>query len=149
MRIAERGFCAGGLPSVGQGDAGVVAAGAPESYRVVIARTRTVLASHARMATTLVERMVGLLKHSHLEPGAALIILSCRAIHTCFMRFPIDVVFVSRAWEVVAIRSALPPWRFSPTVWRAVAVVELPAGTVERTQLAAGDHLLVEPVTGP
>jgi len=124
-------------------------AGAPESYRVVIARTRTVLASHARMATTLVERMVGLLKHSHLEPGAALIILSCRAIHTCFMRFPIDVVFVSRAWEVVAIRSALPPWRFSPTVWRAVAVVELPAGTVERTQLAAGDHLLVEPVTGP
>jgi len=61
-------------------------------------------------------------------------------VHTFFMLFPIDVVFLDRKLEVVRVVPELPPWR---TVWRrgAASVVELAAGRAEACGLAVGDHL--------
>ena len=55
----------------------------------------------------------------------------CTAVHTWFMRFPIDVLFVSKGGVIRKVRNAVHPWRFA-IAWRAYAVIELPAG-------AAGD----------
>jgi len=112
---------------------------------VVIARTQTTLATRARIARSLPERLIGLLDRSHFAPGEALVILSCRSIHTCFMRFAIDAVFVDGTWGVVAIRASLPPWRLTPVMWGAQAVIELPAGTVEQAHVRLGDRLRLEP----
>jgi uncharacterized membrane protein (UPF0127 family) len=57
------------------------------------------------------------------------------------MRYPIDLVFVNTAWEVVAIRHSMPPWRFTPIVWPARCVVELPEGMAQRVQVKKGDRL--------
>jgi len=116
--------------------------------QIRVARTQAALALRAPIARSLAERIVGLLNRDHLNEGEGLVLTACRSIHTCFMRFAIDAIFVDRAWSVVAIRKSLAPWRMTPIILRAQAVVELPAGTVERARLVVGDQLVVEPVDG-
>ena len=120
----------------------------PFLLEIRVERTGRVLASRAQVARSLISRVVGLLGRDSLGEGEGLILTACRSIHTWWMRFAIDAVFVDRAWAVVAIWNSLPPWRMTPFVWRAQAVIELPAGTVGRTHLAVGDRVVVEPAEG-
>lgn len=106
---------------------------------------RGALATKARVARSLPDRMVGLLSRASLGEGEALILLSCRSIHTWFMRFPIDAVFTDADWQVVHISERLGPWRVTPFIGRAQAVIELPAGAARRQGLAVGDRLLLAP----
>jgi uncharacterized membrane protein (UPF0127 family) len=117
-------------------------------WQIRVVRTNEPLATRAAMARSPVSRMVGLLGRRSLEDGEGLVLTACRSIHTAFMRFPIDAVFLDGRQAVVRVWKALPPWRMTPIVLRAQAVVELPAGTVARTQLVVGDQLVVEPVDG-
>jgi len=114
--------------------------------RVVIRKTQVVLAARAPIARSFLSRVIGLLGHKSLRPGEGLILTACRSIHTCFMRFAIDAVFVDSKWRVVAWQKGMLPWRMSPYVWGAKAVIELPAGTVKRTRLKMSDHLILQPV---
>jgi uncharacterized membrane protein (UPF0127 family) len=79
-----------------------------------------------------------------MPAGTAMIIAPSNAIHTFFMRFPIDVAFVGRDGRVRKIRSAVPPWRIAAAL-RAHAVIELPAGALRGTSTVVGDSLLVQP----
>jgi uncharacterized membrane protein (UPF0127 family) len=88
-------------------------------------------------------RRRGLLKHHSLPEGSALVIAPTNAIHTFFMRFAIDVAFVSRDGRVVKVRRALPPWRMA-AAWRAFAVIELAAGALDHSGLQPGDVLRVD-----
>lgn len=76
-----------------------------------------------------------------LEPGEGLLIRPCNSIHTHFMRFPIDVLYVSRADRVIAIDENMGPWRFGRIQRGARYVVELPAGTVAATGTEVGDKV--------
>jgi uncharacterized protein len=86
-------------------------------------------------------RMKGLLGRSELRPGEGLLLRPASAIHTFFMRFPIDAVFLDRDWRVVGIAGDVAPWR---TAGRkgAKAVLELPAGESARRGLRPGDLLV-------
>jgi uncharacterized protein len=66
-------------------------------------------------------------------------------VHTFFMRFPIDIVFVTRAGRVVKVRESVPARRIAIAL-RAFAVVELAAGCAARRGLRAGDMVSVRPV---
>jgi hypothetical protein len=114
--------------------------------RVLVARTQAALAERAQVARSLGARMVGLLGHRSLPAGEGMVLTACRSIHTAFMRFAIDAVFVDGRGRVVGIWRALPPWRVTPLVWGAQDVIELPAGTAERAGLAVGDQVVLEPV---
>ena len=72
-------------------------------------------------------------------------IAPCSGIHTFFMRFAIDAIFVDRALRVVRVRRSLRPWRLVPFVLGARSVFELPAGTLAGLGLERGDVLVVEP----
>mgnify|MGYP003861687789 CR=1 FL=1 len=72
----------------------------------------------------------------------------CRSVHTCFMRFPIDVVFYNDEGEVVAVFPALTPFRFTPLIKSARGALELPAGTVAKTGTRVGDLLRFEEIQG-
>lgn len=87
-------------------------------------------------------RKKGLLGRDSLPEGSALIIAPCQAIHTFSMRFVIDVLFVSKDGRVLKVRQAVPPRRIAVSL-RAFAVVELPAGAIERSGTQAGDRLQV------
>ena len=97
------------------------------------------------IADTSGKRRVGLLKHERLETGEGLWIVPCESVHTFFMKFPIDLVYLDRRHKVRKVRSAVPPSAaFFRLSVRPACVLELPAGTVERSGTQTGDKLLVE-----
>lgn len=110
--------------------------------RMVNLSTGRVLAERLEVAKGAVSRLVGLLARRRFEDDEGLVIPRCGAIHTWFMRFPIDVVFL-RGGRVIRVVEALPPWRLIAAL-RSDAVVELPAGTMARNRVAVGDVLKIE-----
>ena len=101
----------------------------------------TILATDLAIAEGFWERGRGLLGRKELRPGEGLVISRCRSIHMWGMRFAIDVIFVDRAWRVVALKRGVRPWALTPPVWGAWATVELPQGTIERSMVSIGDQL--------
>lgn len=103
-----------------------------------------VVAARVEGALDSATRRKGLLGRDALAADAALIIAPCSAVHTFFMRFAIDVVFVSRDGRVLKIAPAVVPWRTTGSL-RAYAVIELAAGSAARAELRAGDQLALVP----
>jgi hypothetical protein len=91
-------------------------------------------------------RAVGLLGRKQLGEGRGLWIRPCRSIHTLFMRFPIDVAYLSSDGTVVKTSARLRPFRLSMGGRRAHSVLELPASSLERAGLKVGDRLSFSPV---
>jgi uncharacterized protein len=91
-------------------------------------------------AETSSERRTGLLKHTSLPEGAGLWIVPCEAVHTFFMKFAIDLVYIDRERRVRGLVRALRPWRMS-MCFPAHSVIELPPGTIGRTGTRKGDQL--------
>jgi hypothetical protein len=108
-------------------------------------RTRTLVAEHVEVAETRRERRRGLLGRTHLADGEALMLIPCCAVHTAFMRFTIDLIFLDRDGCVVRTVSRLQPWCMA-VAWRARSVIELPAGRLERCEVETGDRLYLSPV---
>jgi uncharacterized membrane protein (UPF0127 family) len=108
--------------------------------RIVNRRTGIVLASDVGRATSFWRRLRGLIGRRRLRDGEALAIEPCSGIHTFFMRFPIDAVFLDGELRVVRAVRSMRPYR-SARAREAMQVIELPAGTVLRTGTAEGDEL--------
>lgn len=94
------------------------------------------------VAARPLRRMRGLLGRAGLPAGEGILLRPAGSVHTFFMRFPIDVVFLDREQRVVGIEPALPPWRTSGRRG-AKAVVELAAGEAARRGLQVGERLSV------
>jgi uncharacterized protein len=92
-------------------------------------------------------RMRGLLGRKSLPSGEGLLIRPAPSIHTFFMRFPIDVVFLSRQGEVLKVAERVPPWR-ARSCRHSYAVLELAAGEAGRRGIAVGDRLETVPPAG-
>jgi uncharacterized membrane protein (UPF0127 family) len=100
----------------------------------------------AQLADRPLRRLCGLLGSEGLADGDGLILSPCSSVHTCFMRFPIDVLFVDRAGHVLRAFEDVQPFRFVSGGRGAVRTIELPAGTIGRTGIVLGETLLMEPV---
>ena len=111
--------------------------------KLIHAPSGRVLASDLEVARTTPERMRGLLGRRGLRPGEGMLIERCSNIHTFFMRFPIDAIFVDHDWVVRKVARAVPPWRM---VWApgACHVIELPSGAAEKIPVAPGDAIRIE-----
>lgn len=103
----------------------------------------TILADRADIADTSAKRRTGLLKHSKLDPGEGLWIAPCEGVHTFGMKFPIDVVFLSRQKKILKIRPNMVRRRIAFCL-RAHSVLELPSGTLAEKATTAGDQLEFE-----
>lgn len=100
----------------------------------------SVLAEFLDVADTSAKRRKGLLGRDALPHGHALWIVPCESVHTCFMKFSIDVVYLDRRQKVRKIARAVPPWRLSVCLL-AHSVLELPAGVIDTTGTRPGDQL--------
>ena len=103
---------------------------------------KTLLGDAVGLAETSTERRRGLLKRDGLGPGEGLWIVPCEGIHTFFMRFPIDVVFLNKDKRVTKLVRRMKSSRLSVS-WRARSVVELPVGVIEQTSTEVGDLIEV------
>jgi uncharacterized protein len=103
----------------------------------------TVLGDAVDVADTSSTRRTGLLKHERLYPGQGLWIIPCESVHTFFMKFPIDLVYLDKNRKVRKVRHAVPAWRLSMCL-SARSILELPAGTAEQSKTQVGDQLVCE-----
>ena len=103
----------------------------------------TTLGDAIDLADTSAKRRTGLHKHTHLEPGTGLWIVPCESVHTFFMKFAIDLVYVDRKHVVRKVRHAVPAWRMSACL-SAHSILELPPGTARQSGTVAGDQLTIE-----
>lgn len=100
------------------------------------------LARRGRLADSFTARLVGLLGRRRMEPGEALILRPCNSIHSWFMRFVFDAVFLDGDGQVIASFSMLPPFRIIKPVHGGETVIELPAGTLDGSGTRVGDVLV-------
>src|SRR4051794_22793078 len=110
--------------------------------RTVILRGEAgrIVCERCQLADGPVSRARGLLGRSALAPGEGLLLRPAFSVHTFFMRFSIDIVFLDRSGEVVAVAESVRPWR-TATRFRARAVLELPAGEAARLEIRPGERL--------
>jgi uncharacterized membrane protein (UPF0127 family) len=107
----------------------------------VVQRGGQIMVKRCRFARTFTERLFGLIPRKTLAPDEALLFQgSCQQMHSFFMRFPIEVIFLDRNKTVLRI-SDLKPWRMTAFVPRAHFVLEVAPGTKEKYQLATGHTL--------
>lgn len=109
--------------------------------RIVNLNNGASLADKACLAGTFLARFKGLMGRSALSPGEALVIKPCNSVHTFFMKFPIDLLFLDENYVVLKTMENVKPFRLSPVVKKSRMVVELPAGLLAATGTRAGDRL--------
>ena len=100
----------------------------------------TVVCEHCLLAETMFARLRGLLGRSGLSSGEGMLLRPAASIHTAFMRFPIDAVFLDRENRVVKVAAELAPWR-AAACRGSRTVLELPAGEAARQGLRPGVSL--------
>jgi uncharacterized membrane protein (UPF0127 family) len=112
----------------------------PERGWVLVnADTGTRLVSRVTAAVDSTSRNRGLLGRDGLD-DEALVIAPCNAVHTFFMKFAIDVLFVDKSGKIVKLAPAVRPWRLAGAL-RGFATIEMAAGTAERTATRPGHRL--------
>lgn len=105
--------------------------------------SKKVVAEHVILADSFLKRSKGLLGKKSFEKENTLWIKRCQSIHTFFMRFSIDVVFVDKDLKVTNMYLSLKPWRVTPYAFKAKSVFEFSAGTINPDEVAIGDQLYV------
>ncbi len=101
------------------------------------------IAGGVRKAGGFSERGIGLISKKEIGPEEGLWIEPCSMIHTCFMSFAIDAVFLDGNMKAVRVAGNLKPWRFSPWILRARSVLELSAGSCEG-RISEGDIIEIK-----
>ena len=94
-------------------------------------KTQEVFADNLTLNDTYFSRLIGLMFKKDLPAGSGIILKPCTQIHTCFMRFNIDVVFLDEDLKVLHVIENMKPWRISPLFLKSKYTVELPAGTLK------------------
>jgi uncharacterized protein len=105
--------------------------------------TGEVIASKVRLANTFLTRLRGLMFRLRLAPGSGLWLRPCQGIHTFWMFFPIDVIFLDRELRIVRLVEKLRPFRLTRPHFAAHSVLELEAGTISKCGLKVGERLEV------
>lgn len=110
--------------------------------KVVVKDKDIILATHIKIASSFLDRLIGLMFSKKMFGFDCLFIKQCRSIHTCFMRYPIDVVFITKDLKVVRIIKNMKPWKFTRLYFTAAHVLELRGDSID-DRLEVGDQLEV------
>jgi uncharacterized membrane protein (UPF0127 family) len=113
-------------------------------YRLVERASGRVVVERLELADRFWSRLVGLQFRGGLPSGQALLLIPCGSVHTCWLRFPIDIAALDRQGRVLSVRRAVAPWRAVLLPRGAWAVLESSAHSL---QLAEGDHVAAESST--
>ncbi|SHH96974.1 DUF192 domain-containing protein [Clostridium grantii] len=95
------------------------------------------------IAKNFYSRLKGLLGKENLPENQCLIIYPCKSIHTFFMKFPIDAVFIDKNYKVLKILKNIKPGKTSSYVKKSWAVIEMPVNTLVESKISTGDELLL------
>lgn len=86
------------------------------------------------------ERAAGLMAQQAPPVGTGFLLYPCGAIHTCFMKFPLDVLFMDRQCRVTRVTRNVAPWRIAFGGGRTSLVIEIQAGTIDMDSVQVGQE---------
>ncbi|MCX5693755.1 MAG: DUF192 domain-containing protein [Candidatus Omnitrophica bacterium] len=109
--------------------------------RLINQTKNVVLAENVLFANTPFKRIKGLLGQKSFLPNQAVILYPCNSVHTFFMCFAIDILFVNKDYKVIKILPKLAPNRITGICWRSSRVIELPGGMLDLTNTQSKDQL--------
>ncbi|EKE02764.1 MAG: hypothetical protein ACD_20C00337G0035 [uncultured bacterium] len=109
--------------------------------KVINKSNQKLVADRVRVANNPISRIVGLLNRAGLEKGEGLLIVPCNGIHSFFMRFRFDAVFLDKGNKVKYLIKNMKPWQLSPMIFGAHSILELPAATIEEADIKLNDAL--------
>jgi len=112
--------------------------------RVINQTQNTVLMTQGRLANTFWTRLRGLLGATALRTGEGLILAGEKSIHTMFMSFAIDVVYLDKNYTVIRTTPNMVPYRLGPFVTQSAFVLEMPVGVIAQTSTQVGDRLQLQ-----
>lgn len=112
-------------------------------YKITNLRNGQVVADKAIIARDFKSRAIGLLNRKDLEKGEALVIEPCGSVHTFFMKFCIDLMFLDKEFKVIKTAKSVSPWRLSGCLFGSQRVIELPQRTLEEFDVKPGDSIKV------
>jgi uncharacterized protein len=116
-----------------------------KKLRIFKDETNELLAHEVLHANSFLTRLKGLMFVPEIVGGDAMLIEACNSIHTFFMKFSLDIVFLDKNNTVLKIIRNLKPWRMTFIIFKAVKTLELPAGSLSNN-LSNGDKLRIENV---
>lgn len=109
--------------------------------KIINRRNRLVVADRIETARGFIAQLKGLIGRRKFECGSAMILPRCKQVHTYFMQFPIDILFINREQVVIRIIENLPRGRFSGYVSESADAIELPSHTIYDCRIVIGDIL--------
>ena len=110
----------------------------------IMSRDR-VLWDKVERADHFLSRLKGLLGKRQLSPGEGLLITPCNQVHTFFMRFPIDVVSITKDFRIACVET-LSPGKIGKRIKNAAYILEVAAGSAGQFMLASGDAIAIHSV---
>ncbi|MGQ9788681.1 MAG: DUF192 domain-containing protein [Candidatus Hadarchaeaceae archaeon] len=117
-------------------------------FRLVDETTGVVIAHRVSLADDFFGRFRGMMLKRNFLSGEALLFTFGRPgrknVHTFFVRFPIDLVYLDSGFRIVEVRPFLSPWRLHRSKVTSSHLIELPAGTVLRLGIGLGDRIVLE-----
>jgi hypothetical protein len=96
------------------------------------------------VADNFLTRLRGLLARPPLQPEQGLLIRPCSSVHTWFMGYNLDLVYMDKSGKVLVVRTGIKPWRFDLGPSGAHQVLELPSGSIQSLGIAPGARLEME-----
>jgi uncharacterized membrane protein (UPF0127 family) len=115
-----------------------------KQVRIFNQKNSKMIGSKINVATSIIDRTKGLMFSKNMNGQDGLLIRSCNSVHTCFMHYPIDIVFLDKNEKVVKCVKNKKPWRFTLFYLRASSTLELPVGAIEQFEINDEDQLRVE-----
>jgi uncharacterized membrane protein (UPF0127 family) len=109
--------------------------------KIINIDTGKTLVTKLKKADTFRTRFWGLLPSKSLPEGEGLLLTPCRSIHTFFMRFKIDVLYLDQYYGIVRVYREVSPWRILPSCKKTNHVLELPAGMISATETCKGHRI--------
>ncbi len=102
-----------------------------------------IISEQAKMADNFFLRSIGLILEKHFSEGKGLIIKPCCSIHTFFMKFNIDILFINKNNEIIALYENVKPWRILPIHATSSYVIELPSKTISDKNICKNDLIKI------
>ena len=112
--------------------------------KVINSSKDALLADKAKLANTFLKRLIGLLNRKSLSKGEALILTPSNCIHSLFMRFTIDVLFLDKTGKVIGVLPSFKPFRLSPLFFKSYLTIELPEFSIKGSQTQLRDLVKIE-----
>jgi hypothetical protein len=112
--------------------------------KIINVNKNYILADKIFLSDKFLARLMGLLSFKSFDKNQAMILRPSNSVHTFFMRFPIDVLFVDKNNSIVRIVRHMKPFRVTGVYLKSKFVVELPVGVIDATKTSVGDYLQIQ-----